>query len=413
MAIVKPFKAIRPTRDKVALATSRSYEKYASKELESVLSNNPFSFLHIIKPSYSAKLEDTGKELFELVREKYFEFKEKGIYLKEEKPCYYLHEKSYKGDVFWGIIATTNVSDYQNNIIKKHEDTLKQREELFGEYLNATGFNAEPVLLTYPENNYITRIYRKYSENRAEYEFITHTERLHKLWIIDDEFDLKNIENEFSKMNALYIADGHHRTASSNYLAKKRKTNNTNHTGNESYNYFMSYLISDKNLKVSSFDRLITDLNGYTKDEFLEKLSLLYIIENKSPKKYQPTKKHQFSMFLDGDYYSLYLKKTDYPINNALSDLDTHIIYKTILKPILGIEDLKTDSRIKCLPAIQSKTQLKKEVQSRKHKVGFGLFPTSVEQLKAVANEGLKMPPKSTYIEPKLRSGLTIFELND
>ncbi|WP_111707801.1 DUF1015 domain-containing protein [Lutibacter citreus] len=413
MAIVKPFKAIRPTRDKAALATSRSYDKYSAKELKSVLTYNPFSFLHIIKPSYSQSLENTGKKLFESVRNKYLEFKNSNIYLKDKKPCYYLHEKSFNDDVFWGIIAATHVSDYQNNIIKKHEDTIKQREELFGEYLDITGFNAEPVLLTYPDNNYLSRIYRKYSEKRAEYEFNTHTKRLHKLWIIDDEFDLKNIENEFSKMNALYIADGHHRTASSNYLAENRKANNPNHTGEESYNYFMSYLISDENLKISSFDRLITDLNGYTKEEFLKKLSVLFIVENRSPKKYQPSKKHHFSMFLDGDYYSLYLKKTDYPINNALSDLDTHIIHKTILKPILGIEDLKTDSRIKCLPALQSQIQLKKEVKSGKFKVGFGLYPTSVEQLKAVVNQNLKMPPKSTYIEPKLRSGLTIFELDD
>ena len=413
MAIVKPFKAIRPTRDKAALATSRSYDSYSKKELKSVLSYNPFSFLHIIKPSYSQNIEDTGVNLFKLVRDKYLDFKNDKIYKKDKKPSFYLHEKSFKGDVFWGIIGCTHVKDYQNNIIKKHEDTLKWREELFGDYLDTAGFNAEPVLLTYPENNYLNRIYRRYSEKRAEYEFNTHTKRLHKFWVIDDEFDIKNIEKEFSRINALYIADGHHRTASSNYLAEKRKKSNPNHTGTEHYNYFMSYLISDSNLKISSFDRLITDLNGYSKEEFLKKLEELYIIENRTPNKYQPSKKHHFSMFLDGDYYSLYLKKTDYPINNALSDLDTHIIHKTILKPILGIEDLKTDSRIKCLPAVHSKTQLKKEVLSGKYKVGFGLFPTSINQLKAVVNENLKMPPKSTYIEPKLRSGLTIFELND
>lgn len=413
MAIIKPFKAIRPTRDKAALATSRSYDEYSKKELKSVLNYNPFSFLHIIKPGYASDEEYSGDERFEKIKQTYQAFKADDIYRKDEKPQFYLHEKSFGKDIFWGIIAIAHTDDYKNNVIKKHEDTIKQREELFGDYLDITGFNAEPVLLTYPDSNYINRIYRKYREKRSEYEFTTHTKRLHKLWVIDDDFDIQNIEKEFSKMNALYISDGHHRTASSNYLANKRKKNNPKHTGNECYNYFMTYLISDANLKISAFDRLIKDLNGLTKEQFLEKLSVLYRIENRRPKKYQPSKKHHFSMYLDGDYYSLYLKKTDYPINNALSDLDTHIIHKTILKPILGIDDLKTNPRIKCLPATISKKQLKKEVDSGKYAVGFGLFPVSVNQLKAVVNEELRMPPKSTYIEPKLRSGLTIFELDE
>jgi uncharacterized protein (DUF1015 family) len=191
------------------------------------------------------------------------------------------------------------------------------------------------------------------------------------------------------------------------------KTENPNHTGEECYNYFMGYLISDANLKISEFNRFVKDLNGYTSEQFLEKLSEFYTIELKGKKAYKPSKKHHFSMYLNGNYYSLYLKNTNYKINNALSDLDTHIIHKTILKPILGIYDLKTDPRIKCLPAILDKKQLKKEVDSGGFKVGFGLFPVSVDQLKAVVNEDLRMPPKSTYIEPKLRSGLTIFEIND
>ncbi|SDW87747.1 Uncharacterized conserved protein, DUF1015 family [Lutibacter oricola] len=413
MATIKPFKAIRPSRDKAALATARSYDEYSPKELKSVLNYNPYSFLHIIKPGYSTNEELSGEDRFKLVHKSYLNFKKEDIYKKDEKSQFYLHEKSFENDTFWGIIAVAHVDDYKNNIIKKHEDTLKSREELFGNYLGITGFNAEPVLLTYPDNNYINRIHRKYSQKRSEYEFTTHTKRLHKLWVIDDELDIRNIEKEFSKINAIYIADGHHRTASSAFLANKRKENNPNHTNNECYNYFMSYLISDANLKISAFDRLITDLNGYSKKEFLEKLNEFYIIENRKPKKYQPSKKHHFSMYIDGDYYSLYLRKTDYPINNALSDLDTHIIHKTILKPILGITDLKTDPRIKCLPATFSKKQLKKAVDSGKYAVGFGLYPVSVNQLKAVVNEDLRMPPKSTYIEPKLRSGLTIFEIDE
>jgi len=413
MATIKPFKATRPTRDKAALATARSYDQYSKKELKAQLNYNPYSFLHIIRPGYIEDLELTGDEKFKMIHTKYEDFKTEGIYIKDEKPQYYLHQKSYENDIFWGIIAIVHVEDYQNNIIKKHEDTLKEREELFGNYLDITGFNAEPVLLTYPDNNFLNSIYEKYSPIRSEYEFTTHTKRLHKLWVIDNPLDITLIENEFKKMDAIYIADGHHRTASSNYLAEKLKLENKHHTGNEGYNFFMGYLISDSNLKISEFNRFIKDLNGLNKTQFIEKLSEHYTIENRGQKLYKPTKKHHFSMYLDGDYYSLYLKNTNYKINNALSDLDTHIIYKTILKPILGIQDLKTDSRIKCLPAIYAKKQLKKEVDSGFYKVGFGTFPISVKQLKAIVTENLKMPPKSTYIDPKLRSGLTIFEIKD
>lgn len=413
MAIIKPFKAIRPTRDKAALATSRSYDAYSRKELKAQLNYNPFSFLHIIKPSFDNEQYLTGKKHFNLIHEKYQEFKNEAIYRKDTKPHYYLHQKTYKDDTFWGIIAISHVIDYQNNVIKKHEDTLKEREELFGDYLGAVGFNAEPVLLTYPESDYLNNVYKKYSQQRSEYEFTTHTKRLHKLWVIDDNSELVLIEKEFEKMNAIYIADGHHRTASSNYLASKNKLLNKDHTGNECYNYFMSYLISDANLKISSFNRFVKDLNGLNKEEFIVQLNEYFNIKNRGKKLYKPSKKHHFSMYLDGEYYSLYLKNTNYKINNALSDLDTHIIHKTVLKPILGIQDLKTDVRIKCLPAVYTKKQLKKEVDSGNFIVGFGLFPVSVAQLKAVVNEDLKMPPKSTYIEPKLRSGLTIFELDD
>lgn len=413
MAIIKPFKATRPTRDKAALATSRSYDEYSKSELKASLRYNPFSFLHIIKSGYDTKKELSGEERFKLVHETYEDFKKKDIYHKDGKSQYYLHEKSYRGNTFWGIIAAAHVEDYQNNVIKKHEDTLKAREELFGNYLSIVGFNAEPVLLTYPESNYLNTIYSKYLQQRSEYEFMTQNRSLHKLWVIEDDSDIENIEKEFKKMDAIYIADGHHRTASSNYLAKKNKSENKHHTGEENYNYFMSYLISDANLKISSFNRFVKDLNGKSKENFLKELSSLYHIENRGKKTYEPSKKHHFNMYLDGEYYSLHFKKTEFPINNALSDLDTHILNKTILNPILGIKDLKTDARIKCLPAIYNKTQLKKEVDSGNYKVGFGLFPVSIKQLKAVVNENLRMPPKSTYIEPKLRSGLTIFEIND
>ena len=410
MAIIKPFRAVRPTRDKAALATSRSYEAYTKPELNAVLKYNPFSFLHIIKPSYDINKQYTGEDRFEAIHNTYENFKKEGIYLKDEKPCYYLHQKTFESNLFWGIIAVAHVNDYQNNIIKKHEETLKEREELFGNYLEIVGFNAEPVLVTYPKSKFLEEIYNNYKTTRAEYEFSTHTKRNHKFWVIDNPEDINQIELEFKKMNALYIADGHHRTASSNFLANKLKNQNPNHTGKEPYNFFMTYLIADVNLKISEFNRFIKDLNGYSKNEFLELLSENFNILNKGKKHYKPSKKHHFSMYLDGEYYSLYLKKS-IPITDALSNLDTQLLYEKILKPILGINDLKTDKRIKVLSAIYNANQLKKLVDSGDFKVAFGMIPVSVEELKSVVNEGLQMPPKSTYIEPKLRSGLTIYEL--
>ena len=413
MAIIKPFQAIRPTRDKAALATSRSYEAYSKKELRSQLTFNPYSFLHIIKPGYGDNTKTSEEERFKRIRATYTNFKHQNIYQKDAQPCFYLHHKTYKQDLFWGIIGIAHTGDYQNNVIKKHEDTLEERESLFANYLETVGFNAEPVLLTYPENEYLNRLNNLYAQQRSEYEFMTRTGRLHKLWVINDPTDIAMIEREFGKMRALYIADGHHRCASSNYLASRLKAKNKAHSGTENYNYFMSYLIADSNLKISEYNRFVKDLNGLTKEVLLNKIKEYFIVEKLSLTKFKPRKKHQFSMYIEGTFYKLSLRDTTYKIKNALADLDTRILHETILKPLLGIDDLKTNDRISCKAAIYSKNQLKKEVDSGKYKVSFGLFPVSFEQLKAVVNEDLKMPPKSTYIEPKLRSGLTIFEIID
>lgn len=410
MAIVRPFKAVRPTRDKAALVTTRSFELYEDQELEVILKYNPLSFLHILKPGYKYQLNVKGEQRFKLVRNRYLEFKENKFFIQDKKPVYYLHQKSFLNDTFWGIIATSSLADYQNGIIKKHEATLKEREALFGKYLEMTGFNAEPVLLTYPDNSKLTALLYKYQKLRAEYEFTTNKKRTHLFWIIDDADDIKTITSEFAKMNAVYIADGHHRSASSNYFAEERKKNNRNHKGTENYNFFMSYLIAESNLKISAFNRFIKTLNGLSKDDFLMQLDGLFRIENHGKQFYTPSKKHHFSMYLEGDYYSLYLRKTIYKITNALEDLDAQLLFSTILKPILGITDLSNSDKISYLPAIWSDTQLKDKVDSGQYAVGFGLFPATVAQLKSIADADLTMPPKSTYIEPKLRSGLTIYE---
>ncbi|MDY7396359.1 DUF1015 domain-containing protein [Aureibaculum sp. 2210JD6-5] len=410
MAVVKPFCAVRATRDKVALVSSRSYDAYSPAELGAQLDFNPFSFLHIILPGYGNHENVTTQERFEMIHHKYEEFKSLHYFTKDQVPTFYIYKKVTLDYTFVGIIGATATGDYQKNIIKKHEDTLDRREQLFKKFLKTTGFNAEPVLLTYPDNDIIANILSLYQNNRAEYEFTTENHITHYLWVVDDDNHINTLREEFDKMSALYIADGHHRTSSSFLLAQELKKENKNHTGKEDYNYFMSYLIPETDLKILEFNRFVKDLNGNSKTDFLEKLSNLYRIDNKGLQPYYPSKKHHFSMYLDGEYYSLYLKKEEFEINDPLSDLDTQLLYKTILKPILGIIDMRNDKRLHYFYSKNGAVNLKKRVDSDKYKVAFGLFPVSIEQLKAVADTGLKMPPKSTYILPKLRSGLTIYE---
>ncbi|PHR74523.1 MAG: hypothetical protein COA67_00135 [Lutibacter sp.] len=410
MATVKPFRAVRAQRDKIALVSSRSYESYTDAELGAQLEFNPLSFLHIISPSYKSQHETSAEERFSMIRSRYIEFKENNLLTKDEKPTFYIYKKVTKETTFCGIIAATSSEDYQNDIIKKHEETIHSREVLFEKYLKTVGFNAEPVLLTYPDNSIIENILLKYQEQRAEYEFTSRDMKSHYVWLVTDANDISTISDEFEKMNAIYIADGHHRSASSSLLTKDLKLSNSNHNGSEDYNFFMSYLIPESNLKISSFNRFVKDLNGLTKEQFLVKLDEWFSVTNLGQQLYNPSKKHHFSMYLDGEFYSLYLRKTIYKIKNALSDLDAQLLYDTILHPILGIDDLRNSDKLKYKPAKIAEIDLKTEVDSGKFKVSFGLYPATVAQLKAIADANLKMPPKSTYIEPKLRSGLTLYE---
>ena len=407
---VKPFKAVRATRDKVALVSSRSYEAYSHAELGAQLDFNPFSFLHIISPSYKNPQEVSNTQRFQFIHEKYKDFKELNHFSKDDTPHFYIYKKVTEKFSCCGIIAATSAQDYKNGSIKKHEKTIQKREVLFEQYLKTTGFNAEPVLLTYPNNPVIADILDKYQKQRAEYEFTTENHKTHYLWLVKDATDISTIQQEFHKMDAVYIADGHHRSASSYLLAKDLQKENKKHTGNEEYNFFMSYLIPESDLQILEFNRLIKDLNGLSKEEFLEKLSQWFQIQNRGDQLYKPSKKHHFSMYLDGKFYALYLKKEQYKINNPLSDLDTQLLYDTVLQPILGIVDLRDSKHLHYSHSEQGVIHLKNSVDSGKFKVAFGLFPISIEQLKKVADANLTMPPKSTYILPKLRSGLTIYE---
>lgn len=402
---------MRPTRSKVGLVASRSYESYTAEERDSRMHYNPFSFLHIINPGFKYDQVIKGTERYNLVRNRYLEFKEDGIFLQDEKPSLYVY-KIVNRDYyeFTGIIALAHAEDYENNTIKKHEDTISNREDTFKTYLKTVGFNAEPVLLTYQDNDLISSIINSTQANFPEYEFTTTDRNTHYLWKIDNPDTIATIQQEFNNTKTVYIADGHHRCASSYLLYREEKANNPEHCGNEPYNFFMCYFLPESHLKIHEFNRLVGDLNGLNKEAFLIKLDTFFKIENRGNIPCHPETAHQFSMYLEGEFYALVLRKSAYNFNTSLDELDAFVLYKTILQPILGIEDLKNSNRVAYSHAKNELINIKSLVDSGEFKVGFSMRPATIDQLKNIANEGLTMPPKSTYILPKLRSGLTIYE---
>ncbi|TYB79679.1 DUF1015 domain-containing protein [Bizionia myxarmorum] len=411
MAKIIPFKAVRPTRDKVSLVAARSYQSYTKEQLESRLRDNPFSFLHIVNPGYRFDKEITGIERYSLVKNRYLEFKEENIFVQDDKPSYYVYKiVDRENQEFNGIIAATSALDYENDVIRKHEDTIEQREIIFKDYLKTVGFNAEPVLLTYPDNAVIKGIISKKQKERSEYEFTTTYRDTHYLWRVEKPELLEAIEKEFKNMSHIYIADGHHRTVSAYLLYQDLKAANPNHNSTEPYNFFMSYLIPESDLRIHEFNRLIKDLNGFSKEAFLIELDTLYRIENRGTIPYKPLQKHHFSMYLDGEFYSLYLRKSAVDMATSLDGLDAQILYKTILEPILGIQDLRNEDRIVYMSGKKDIVNIKSNVDSGKFAVGFGMVPVTIQEMKQIADDGFKMPPKSTFIEPKLRSGVTIYE---
>ena len=410
MAVIQPFRAVRPAKDKVANVVSKSYETYTKSALESVLGLNPYSFLHIINPGFELDRPVSGKARFKRVRKRYLNFLEEEVLVKDKSPCFYLYKIKKKSFSCCGLLCATSTADYENDIIRKHEDTIHRREELFATYLGTVRFNAEPVLMTYEDDQETSIVLKKETEKEPEYEFSTPDNAKHYLWKISELPLIERLQKAFDKKQALYIADGHHRSASSYLWAQMAKQDNPGHKGNETYNYFMSYLIPESEIRIYEFNRLIKDLNQLSKEEFLAKINDLFFVENRGRSLYKPLEKHHFSMYLDGEFYALILKQNAYKFTDALSKLDSQILYKTILDPILGIADLKNDKRIQYGYGKDHTMRMKKEIDEGNFTVGFGMVPITIDEIKGIADAGLVMPPKSTYIAPKLKSGLTIYE---
>lgn len=408
MPQIRPFRAVRPHRDKAHLVGSRSYLNYSEDELNDKLSGNPFTFLHIIKPEMAASMRKkvSRHDRYHLVREGYNYYRTMNILLKEEKESFYIYRQSSEGYTYTGLIAGIHVDEYLSGHIKKHEETIEKREKLFEEYLEITGFNAEPVLLTYEDRDDINSLVDLVLSSRPEFEFYTTDMVKHEMWVLSDESLEDRLVTAMAQVEDVYIADGHHRSASSALLAQIHGIDKEGPHAS-----FMCMLLPSSQLRIRNFNRLVRDLNGLTPQEFIEAMSSEFHIEAKDDV-FEPSKHGEFSIYLDNSWYAARLKET--PQSNQTVDiLDSRILTTKILQPILGISDLRKDKRIDFIPGTEGLSRLIKEVDSGKFELGFGLFPVDFEQLKAVSDEGGIMPPKSTYIEPKLRSGLTIYELFD
>jgi len=405
MAKIVPFHAVRPTPDKVSLVTCRTYDDYSPAELAAHLDFNPFSFLHILNPAYVNQQKIGLEKRFKLVAQKYHDFKAEHVLIEEQNPVFFVYEIQSRNRVFTGIIAGTSIEDYQKNTIKKHEDTLQYRVELFKDYLHQTGFNTEPVLITYPDDSDVNDWINQKKSTASLYEFSTTNKEKHTLWKIDGESEIKWLQQQFESIGDVYIADGHHRSASAELLYEEDKA-----SGNPHLNYFMGFLIAESNVKIYEYNRIIRDLNGHSKESFVSELSKLFWIKNKEQELWKPTKKFQFGMYLDGEFYSLEIKDGN-NFGNVLESLDAQILYEKVLHPILGIADLRNDERIDYIPGNQSIVTIKEVIDEGEFEVGFMLFPAEISEIKALADNNLIMPPKSTYIEPKFRSGLIVYEI--
>ncbi len=395
---------MRPARDKVSLVTSRSYDEYSTAELASQLDYNPFSFLHVLNPAYVNQQKFSEEVRFRAVHNKYNEFKAEEVLKQEAAPVFYLYEIQSKNRVYTGIIAGTTIEDYQNNVIKKHEDTLAYRVDYFKDYLHQTGFNTEPVLITYPDNPELKQWITQRKHRRPLYLFSSLNRDKHTLWRIKDEAEIQWLQQQFEGIESLYIADGHHRSASAERLYEQDKA-----LGNANLNYFMSFLIAENDLKIYEYNRIIYGLNGLSSKQFLQALAIDFEVTNRHLELWKPEQKFEFGMYLNGEFYALKLKNTAF--KSVLEALDAQILYDKVLRPLLGITDLRNDERIAYIPGSKPITTIKELIDEGDYTVGFMLYPASIDEIKQLADNNLIMPPKSTYIEPKFRSGLMVYEL--
>ncbi|MBR0360823.1 MAG: DUF1015 domain-containing protein [Paraprevotella sp.] len=413
MAIIKPFKGIRPPKDLVEQVASRPYDVLNSEEARKEAEGNEKSLYHIIKPEidFPVGTDEHDACVYDKAAENFAMFQEKGWLVQDDKEKYYVYAQTMNGRTQYGLVVCAYVDDYMTGMIKKHELTRRDKEEDRMKHVRINNANVEPVFFAYPHKDEIDTIVAEVVKGKAEYDFVAPDGFGHHFWLIEDEKTINRITEIFAEIPYLYIADGHHRSAAAALVGDEKRRENPNHKGDEEYNYFLAVCFPDNQLNIIDYNRVVKDLNNLSDEEFLAALQKNFIVEEKGTEIYKPSQLHNFSLYLSGKWYSLTAKEGTYNDNDPIGVLDVTISSNLILDEILGIKDLRSDKRIDFVGGIRGLGELKKRVDSGEMKVALALYPVSMKQLIDIADSGNIMPPKTTWFEPKLRSGLVIHKL--
>lgn len=414
MAVIKPFKGVRPPQDLVEQVASRPYDVLNSDEAREEAKGNEKSLYHIIKPEidFPEGTDEHDPRVYEKAAENFYKFQQKGWLLQDDKECYYIYAQTMNGKTQYGLVVAAYVPDYMDGTIKKHELTRRDKEEDRIKHVRINNANIEPVFFAYPDDNILDTLIANYTEKTPIYHFVAPDDGFeHSFWVIDNEEDIVTITAEFAKMPAMYIADGHHRSAAAALVGAEKAQQNSNHKGDEEYNYFMAVCFPASQLTIIDYNRVVKDLNGLTEKQFLEALQRNFVVEERGSEIYRPAALHNFSLYLGGKWYSLVARPGTYNDYDPIGVLDVTISSNLILNEILGIKDLRSDKRIDFVGGIRGLGELQKRVDSGEMKMALALYPVSMKQLMDIADTGNIMPPKTTWFEPKLRSGLVIHKL--
>ena len=414
MAKVKPFRGVRPPKEYVEKVASKPYDVLSSEEARAEAGDNEMSLYHIIKPEIDFE-PGTGEhepKVYDKAVENFKKFQDKGWLVQDDQDCYYIYAQTMDGRTQYGFVVGASVEDYLTGRIKKHELTRREKEADRMHHIEINNANIEPVFLAFPDNSTLEDIIDRTAQTTPEYDFVSEDGIGHTLWVIKDKETIDTITREFGEIPYLYIADGHHRTAAAAHVGEEKAKADPNHNGTEEYNYLLAVCFPQSHLKVMDYNRVVVDLNGNTEEQFLEKLGEKFIVEEKGTEIYKPAKLHNFSLYLGGKWYSLTAKEGTYDDNDPIGVLDVTISSDYILRDILGITDLRTDKRIDFVGGIRGLGELKQRVDSGEMKMALALYPVTMKQIIDIADSGKIMPPKATWFEPKLRSGLIIHKLD-
>ncbi len=415
MATIRPFKGFRPPKDLVEQIESRPYDVLDSEEARAEAEGNEKSLYHIIKPEidFPVGTSEYDPRVYAKAAENFKKFRQNGWLVQDTHANYYIYAQTMGKKTQYGIVVGALVNDYVTGVIKKHELTRRDKEEDRMKHVRVNNANMEPVFFAYPDNSILDTLLKKYAATEPEYDFIAPIDGFrHQFWVVSSEDDIATITEEFRKMPSLYIADGHHRSAAAALVGLEKAKENPNHTGTEEYNYFMAVCFQASQLTILDYNRVVKDLNGFTPQEFLTALGKNFIVEEKGASEYRPDALHNFSLYLEGNWYSLTAKEGTYIPNDPIGVLDVDVSSRLIFDELLGIKDFRSDKRIDFVGGLRGLGELKRRVDSGEMKMALALYPVTMKQIMDIADSGNIMPPKATWFEPKLRSGLVVHQLD-